>query len=175
MFTDQNLQIARLAQRANSGARWFFWIAALSLITSVILLSGSHYKFMVSLGTTQLVTEIANATSADLGNAGTAIAVVFDLLAAGLFVGFGVLAGKRYLWAYVVGLVVFGLDTLVLILFQDWLGIIFHLLVIYWIFLGFNACRQLLALQREAEQNLTTNAAADAGPPAPPLFGAPRP
>ena len=175
MFADQSVEIARLEQRANSGARWFYWIAALSLITSLIMLSGSNWRFIISLGTTQLINDIANATSRDLGNVGTAIAVVFDLLATGLFAGLGVLAGKRYLWAFVVGMILFGLDALVLILAQDWIGIIFHVLVLYWIFSGFNACRQLLSLQREAEQNQAISSAAGAGTPAPPVAGAPSP
>lgn len=119
MFTDQSVEIARLEQRANSGARWFFWIAALSLITFLTMISGSGWRFIISLGTTQLITEIAKAASADLGNAATAIAVVFNLLAAGLFVDLGVLAGKRYLWAYLIGIIFFGLDIAIFVLAQD--------------------------------------------------------
>jgi hypothetical protein len=175
MFAEQNVEMAQLTQRANSGARWFFWIAALSLITSLIMLSGSNWRFILSLGITQLITEIANAASVDLGNVGTAIASVFDLLAAGVFAGLGVLAGKKHLWAYVVGMILFGLDALIFILGQDWIGIIFHLLVIYWIFRGFSACRQLRALQREAEQNQAMSSALDTSTPALPVAGAPSP
>ncbi|HXM36594.1 MAG TPA: hypothetical protein VN920_15475 [Pyrinomonadaceae bacterium] len=173
MFADQSRDIAQLEQRANSGARWFYWIAALSLITSLIMLSGSNWRFILSLGTTQLITDIAKATSRDLGNVGTAIAVVFDLLAAGLFAGLGVLAGKRYLGAFVAGMILFGLDALVLILSQDWIGIIFHVLVLYWIFTGFNACRLLLTLQREAAQNYAVNLVSGAGTTPPPAQSAP--
>ena len=59
MFTDQNVQLYQLEQRANSGARWFFWIAALSLITSITGLSGSNWRFFISLGITQVVIPIS--------------------------------------------------------------------------------------------------------------------
>jgi hypothetical protein len=174
MFTDQSVEIARLEQRANSGARWFFWIAGLSLVTFFTMIAGSGWRFIISLGTTQLITEIAKGASAELGDVATVIAVVFNLLAAGLFVGLGVLAGKRYLWAYLIGMIFFGLDALIFVLGQDWIGIIFHVLVIYWIFSGFNACRQLLALQRELALNQASNSAGGTSTPAP-VGGSPSP
>ena len=38
---DQYAELNRLQQRASSGARWFYWIAALSLFNSIVYLSGS--------------------------------------------------------------------------------------------------------------------------------------
>src|SRR6267378_5369470 len=99
MFTDQNVQLYQLEQRANSGARWFFWIAALSLITSITGLSGSNWRFFISLGITQVVNEIANAVAAEVGNASRVVAFVFDLLATAMFAGIGMLALKKHLWA----------------------------------------------------------------------------
>lgn len=44
----------QLEQRMKSGANWFYWIAALSLVTSIISLAGGDWGFLVSLGVTQL-------------------------------------------------------------------------------------------------------------------------
>jgi hypothetical protein len=162
MFTNQDhyAELNRLQQRANSGARWFYWIAALSLITSIAILSGSGWRFFISLGSTQLVSAIF--ASEEAGTAGKVIAILFDLLATGIFAGLGVLAGKRYLWSYVVGGVLFALDSLVVVFAQDWIGIAFHVFAVYCIVMGFVACRKLLELQREVATLAAAEASANA-------------
>jgi hypothetical protein len=161
----QYAELNRLHQRANSGARWFYWIAALSLVNSIAYLSGSNWAFMIGLGSTTLVNGIIG--SKDLGSAGKVIAFIFDVFAAGVFAGLGFLASKRLLWAYLVGIVLFALDTLLLFIRQDWIGIAFHVFAIYCIFLGFSASRKLLALQREAELATAADAGSGATTPAP--------
>ena len=47
-------ELAQLHARGTSGAGWFFWIAALSLINSIILLSGGDRHFVVGLGVTSI-------------------------------------------------------------------------------------------------------------------------
>jgi hypothetical protein len=173
MFTDQSEyeQLNRLEQRATSGARWFYWIAALSLFTTFSTLSGSSWRFIISLGTTQLVDALGNVSAGDTGDVGKAIALTFDLLATAVFAALGFFAGKKHLWAYIVGMVLLFLDSLVFIQAQDWIGIAFHLLVVFWISLGFNACRKFLALQGEAEQNRAAAAAASVSEAAPAAEG----
>ena len=51
----------QLEERMKSGANWFYWIAALSLVTSVISLVGGSWGFFVSLGVTQFIDALANA------------------------------------------------------------------------------------------------------------------
>src|SRR3954464_15389563 len=119
-----SVQLHQLQDRALSGARWFFWIAGLSLITSLVALSGSNWGFLLSLGITQAIDGIAQVTGAD--GTGKAIALVLDLSIAGVCVLFGVLAGKKHLWAFILGMVLFGLDALILVLVKDWIGVAFH-------------------------------------------------
>jgi len=45
MLNDDYGQRASLAQAMKSGGNWFFWIAGLSLITSVLSVSGSNWRF----------------------------------------------------------------------------------------------------------------------------------
>jgi hypothetical protein len=151
MFTPDSVEIARLEQRTQSGARWFFWIAALSLITSLVMLYGSHWGFILSLGITQIIDAIASQAGAGAGSIVKGIAFTLDLSVAGIFALFGVFAGKKHLWAFIAGMVLFGLDALIFLLAQDWLGIAFHAYALYCIFAGFRACRKLLALQAEAK------------------------
>ena len=135
-----------------SGANWFYWIAGLTLITSIIGLSGGGWRFFLSLGTTQVIDAIANEAANDLGNATKVIAIVFDIFITAMFAAFGVLANKRQLWAYMLGMVVFLFDGVVSVLILDWLGVIVHGVVLFFMFRGYQAGRELVALEQSMAQ-----------------------
>jgi hypothetical protein len=125
-----------------SGASWCYWIAALSLINSLIALSCSNYNFILGLGVTQII----DGFGMGFEGAGKAIALVLDLIVVGIFVFFGVFANKRKTWAFVVGMVLYGLDSLFALLVQDWLPLGFHGFALFCLFRGFSACRELNAV-----------------------------
>lgn len=145
----ESVERQQLEQRMKSGANWFYWIAALSLVTSFISLAGGNWAFLVSLGVTQLVDAIANVGAERVGWGVKAVALVFDLLGAGLFALFGMFAGKRQTWAFVVGMVLYVLDALVCLLIGFWLGLAFHAFALYGIFGGYKACTALAELDRQ--------------------------
>jgi hypothetical protein len=122
-----------------SGASWFYWIAGLSLINSIAAFSGSSWRFIVGLG----ITQVFDALGDHIGGAGKAVVLLLDVVAAGLFVLFGVFAHKCHGWAFITGMALFALDGLVLLIFQDWLGVGFHAFVLYFLFRGFQVSRQL--------------------------------
>jgi hypothetical protein len=153
----------QLAERATSGARWFYWIAALSLITSVISLAGGHWAFLVSLGVTQLVDAVANVGAERVGAGVKVVALLFDLVAAGLFALLGYFAGKRNTWAFVVGMVLYLLDAVVCLFIGFWLGLAFHAFALFSIYGGYRAAASLAEMER-----LTP-------PPAPAAMPAPAP
>jgi len=131
---------AALAQM-KSGASWFYWIAALSLVNSISAFTGSDWRFILGLGVTQLI----DALGQSIEGSGKFIALVLDLVAAGVLVLFGVFGGKGHLWAFVVGMVLFTLDGVLFLLVQDWIGVGFHAFVLYCLFRGFQACRAFSA------------------------------
>lgn len=139
--------IDELTKRHRNGAAWFFWIAGLSLVNTIASHGGSDWGFILGLGITQVVDGIAHAVLEEAADASkslvTGVAVAFDLVVIGIFVLWGVLARKGMGWAYIVGMVLFGLDTLLLLLGMDILGIVFHIFALFCIFNGFKAHRQL--------------------------------
>ncbi|MGB8509668.1 MAG: hypothetical protein WCD76_14875 [Pyrinomonadaceae bacterium] len=143
----------KLEARCLSGARWFYWIAALSLITSIISLSGSRFGFIVSLGVTQLVDGLANGAASGGSSAPKVVAIVFDVMAVGLFALVGYFASKRLAWVFIAGMAIYLLDGLIFLLVRDWLGIAFHAFVLYSIFGGYQACVKLNALEREGSMS----------------------
>ena len=142
--TGPSVDQLRLANTARSGAGWFYWIAGLSLINSIATLSGSSWGFIIGLGITQVFDSFASS----LGGSGKLVALVLDLLAAGVFVFFGVFASKRHAWAFVVGMILYALDGLIFLVVGDWLSVGFHVFALFCILAGFFANLKLSALQR---------------------------
>jgi hypothetical protein len=154
---------ADLARRYKSGANWFYWIAGLTLITSIITFGGGNWRFLISLGTTQVIDGIAAALSAELGSAPQFIGLVLDVFLIAIFVLFGVLANKKLLWAYILGMAAFVVDGLVSLLIQDLTGVVVHVVVLIFMVPGFMAGRKLVELEQEmaaqaAAQNQATAA-----------------
>lgn len=138
-----------LENQFKSGANWFYWIAALSLVNSAISLSGNQWSFIIGLGMTQIIDAIATGFAEQIGILGKAIALCFDLMAAAIFIAFGFFARKRFAPAFIIGMIVYALDGLIFILAQDWLSIAFHVFALIGIFSGMKACKELARLESE--------------------------
>jgi hypothetical protein len=118
-----------------SGGSWFYWVAGLSLINSLLPFFHLGVGFIIGLGFTRVIDhELREANG---------VALLLDLLVAGLFVLFGVFANKGHRWAFVVGMALFSLDGVIFLLWRDWLGVGFHVFVLYCLFRGFTACQRL--------------------------------
>jgi hypothetical protein len=131
---------AVLEKQLKGGGSWFYWIAGLSLVNSVMALSGKATRFILGLAVTQIFDELAQRTAL------LAAAVVLDLLTAAVFVFFGVFANKRHTWSFIVGMALYALDGLIYLIAQEWLGVGFHAFVLFCLFRGFKACRALNAV-----------------------------
>ena len=137
-----------LKQRTN-GARWFFWVAALSLVNSLVTLFDGNWSFLAGLGITQLISGLALALSTDLGVGVTVVAFAFELIVLLICVGFGLFAQKGHTWAFIVGMLLYALDGLIFLWVQDWLSLGFHAFVLYGIYRGLDASRRLDRLKAE--------------------------
>ena len=124
--------------RVRAGARWFYWIAGLSLLNSILVIAGASLHFVVGLG----VTTVVDALAKTLGGAGTLLDLVINGTVAGIFFLFGSFAGKSQKWAFIVGMVLYGLDGLLLLAFKDVLSVGFHAYALYAISRGLSAVDQ---------------------------------
>ncbi len=134
-----------LMTQVESGAKWFYWVAALSMVNTVILLVGGEISFIFGLGITQLVDGVAIVLAEDLGTAVTIAAFVFNLLTTG-FVAFLGFKARNHRWAFNVGMVLYILDALLFVLFQDWLSLAFHGYVLVSLFKGLKALNKYNAM-----------------------------
>jgi hypothetical protein len=115
------------------GARWFWWVAGLSLVNTVLSHSGSQINFVIGLGFTLVVDAL-------LKNL-ILVALVIDALAIGFSFGVGWFAGKGRFWAFVVGAIAYAGDLGLCLLGQDWMMIGFHGLALFYIGRGALALR----------------------------------
>jgi hypothetical protein len=140
------LALANLRRRVKNGANNFYWIAALSVINSIIALFGGQVTFVIGLGLTQVVDGLIFFLAQQIPQAVTVIRIVGIVVSVGLalvFAAFGYFAGKSKRWAFQVGMGLYALDGLLLLYFQDWLGFGFHIVILWALYGGLKALGQL--------------------------------
>jgi len=135
-----------------SGANWFLWIAALSIINSIATLSGSEWGFVIGLGVTRFIDVLAREVQKEVaGNSMLIVAFIMDLIAAAVFVLFAAGAKRKRMWVFRLGMTVYALDSLLFLLIRDWVGVGFHVFALVAIYSGFKACKELVKLDEAME------------------------
>jgi hypothetical protein len=128
--------------RVKSGANWFFWIAGLSIVNTIIFRLGIELTFLIGLAGTVFVEGIGIALAEELPGSATlvmALALFAEILVAGIFVLFGILGRKGLRWAFIVGMVLYALDGVLWLVLGVYLPAGFHLLPLWFIFGGLRA------------------------------------
>jgi hypothetical protein len=141
----------QLDGRIKGGASWFYWIAGLSLINTLAFLFGANFNFLLGLAVTQLVDGFMFGLAGDLGSAGSIVQLIglaINLGIAGIFVVFGFLGRKRLRWAIIVGMVVYAIDGLLMLLFQEYVSAGFHAFALISISSSLKAISDLASLEK---------------------------
>ena len=141
-----------LEGKVNGGLGWFYWIAGLSVINSVIYLAGGTLTFVVGLGATQFMDGLVTAVCRRMNGSTAGYVRIFgfgiDLLIAGVFAGCGWLGRKKYRTAVIAGMALYGLDACIFLYFQEWMSVAFHGFAFFCILGGLNALNQLLIIEK---------------------------
>jgi hypothetical protein len=127
-----------LERRRQSGARWFYWVAGLTLVNSLVALTGQHWRFIIGLG----ITQFADALAAHTGQ-GVPVVALVDAALVGGFVLLGRVAAQGRLWAFGAGAAFYALDGLIFLAARDWVGVAFHAFVVVVTVRAFDAARRL--------------------------------
>jgi hypothetical protein len=147
-----------LENRMLSGANWFFWIAALSIVNSVIVVMDGSWSFLAGLGMTQVIDGIVQGLTDGSGQAAKVLAIILNIPLAGLFAVFGYLSRKRQNWAFISGMALYAFDGLIFLYVQDWLGVGFHVFALYCIFQGLRANNKLKEIEEERPRAIAKGA-----------------
>jgi len=119
-----------LDMRIGRAANWFYIIAALSIVNSVLAATNSSFVFIIGLGVTQVGAGMAR----QMGN--SAIAIAVDAGAVLLLVAFGYFGARRHAWAFVIGMLLYAVDGALFVMVRDWFAIAFHVLALYFMYQG---------------------------------------
>jgi hypothetical protein len=140
----------RLEGQFKGGAGWFYWIAGLSVLNTVITLLGGDWVFIVGLGITQVIEIFAQTFAVEWGNNSFIyVGIIINLLIAGIFVFFGIYSSKKSKSSFIVGMIFYAMDTIFFIIALDLLGIAFHAFALYNMIRGFRALKKIDDLDKE--------------------------
>jgi len=128
--------------RLKSGARWFYWVAGLSLVNTAAAFTGGHMHFVMGLGITRIVDLVARRA----GAAATLPALVIDVMIAGAFLAIGLWSSRCNQFAFGIGMLLYAADGALLFLSHDYLSVAFHGLALFYMYRGFAAAQQLRGL-----------------------------
>ncbi len=162
----------QLIQQMRGGGSWFFWIAGVSIVNAVVAITGGEWRFLFSLTLSDMLTQgvahmVEQGDIAEEAAAGWRIATgAISLFAVTVFVVLGVFARKGGVWAFVVGLVLYGMDAALTLFIGEWLNLAFHAWALVGLFSGVQAARKLRALfaDETAQADVLEFAAADFEP-----------
>jgi hypothetical protein len=131
-IADLNAQKLRVEQLVKAGAGWFLWIGLLSVVNSVIGLAGGGVHFIVGLGVAQVVDVLAH----HAGSSGIALDIIINGFVVGIFVVFWKFAGKGHSWAFIIGMLLYVADAVLLLMFKDIFSAAFHGYALFRIYNG---------------------------------------
>jgi hypothetical protein len=141
-------QKKRVEYALRGPANWFVTVAALSILNSILSMSGASIHFIFGLGITQFVDGLAHRA----GSAGYVLDFIINGVIAGVFVLIWNFARKGQSWAWYGGMALYLLDGLLLLLFQDYLSVAFHAWALYRMSPGL----KLLPILRQLEETSAT-------------------
>lgn len=151
-------KISKLEARVRSGGRWFYWIAGLSLANTVIaLVNGGIGGFALGLGVTFILDNVmCGAKEFNIPANLALLCIPVNLVIAGIYAALGYFACKTTRWAFIVGLVLYSLDTLLIVLSllggsMLFISALIHVVALVAIAGGIGASGQLVQIRRQME------------------------
>jgi hypothetical protein len=136
-------QILVAQTRMRTGANWFIIIGALSVVNTLISVSGGRMRFIFGLG----VTEYADAILRHSGSLNQTLPLVVSILFGGFIALFGFFGRKEQSWAFYAGMGFYICDGLLLLPAGAYLDAAFHVWALFRIFQGLRALNVLSELR----------------------------
>jgi hypothetical protein len=140
-------QKSRVLDALKRSASWFLMIAGLSMVNSILAMSGAKIQFIFGLGVAQIVDALAHRA----GSSGVILDLVINGMIAGVFVLFWNFARQGQRWAWYLGMALYVIDGILLLLFKDYLAMAFHAYALYRMSSGLKLLPILEGLTQQAE------------------------
>lgn len=136
----ETLTPAEKERDMRSGANWFYFIAALSVLNWLSVAFGGTINSPVGLGATQVADRMlaVPGTATDVPWAALGI----TLVTAAIFVGLGYLSRRGSDIAFILGMFLYVVDAMLSLGLREFFGFSFHLLALFFMFKGLLASRK---------------------------------
>ena len=115
--------------RISRAANQFYWIAGLSLVNLVLLVTNSSVMFPTGLAMADLLAALSYGQEL----AGRILAAAGALGVAGIFALFGYYGKKGASWAFIAGISLYVLDGVIWGFLGDWISAGFHALILFFV------------------------------------------
>jgi hypothetical protein len=127
-----------------SGANWFYWLAALSAINSLIVYFFHTSNMPFAFGLTQWVDGTTGPLTAEGWSPPMQLGgLITDLLIAAVFAAFGYLAKRGHDVAFVIGIFLYGVDAMLSLGLKEFFGFAFHFIGLFFLLRGLLASRHV--------------------------------
>ncbi|MEO8042145.1 MAG: hypothetical protein ABI646_06020 [Acidobacteriota bacterium] len=120
-------------------ADWFFWLAILSVINSLIVYNYQVPNTPIALGITQWLDGTTSGFNATMSTS----ALVTNILIAGVVAAFGLMARRGSDVAFVLGIFLYVIDAMLTIGLRDFFGFGVHLIALFFLVKGLLASRHI--------------------------------
>ncbi len=165
----KSYQPEAVIQHAGKACSWFAIIAAFSAVNSILVLADAKFNFFVGLGATQVVDALLaiarERAQPQIAGIMTAIGLLVNLGIIGVLVAIWQLSKRGSAPAYVIGMVLYLLDTLIFLAVGYWAGAALHAFFLMSLWGGYAFVRQ----RPRAEQALSQPEMVSAGPQVSPV------
>ena len=151
-------QYAIAERQTQQGGTWFFYVAGLSVANAILVLIHAPFGFFFGLGVADYALGMGIG-----GYLGVTVIASAIIALCGLF------ARRGARWAFLVGMILYGLDALVCLSLKEYLEIAAHAYALYRIFQGFQGA-QTLSLLRTQQAAMPRSAETPGVWPPPPNF-----
>lgn len=127
------------AREMRLGANWFLWVSIASVVHSLIVFFFAVPGMSFGLGMNHYIDNNVTLASFDGKNVG---GLLINLAIAGIFAGFGYLARRGNDVAFIVGMLLYVFDLVVVLGYSDFWGAGIHFVVLFFLFKGLLASRR---------------------------------
>lgn len=143
-------EAAALKSQIDSYANWFYWIAGLSLVNALATMFGSSWGFAMGLGATTILSHLGRSGISGADVSAIFLAIVWTLTFGIilLFALFGIWSRRPSTTFFIVGIVLYVLDSLIFLMSGDWIGLVLHAVALFFLWGGFSAARKYHSLPR---------------------------
>lgn len=119
-----------------NSAGWFYFVGLFSIINSLVHYFGENFRFNLGLGLSTITDIIASKLQISwLGG-------IFSFSLALLFIYIGNHARLLEKWAFKTGILIYTIDTIIVLLVADWINLALHILALFFMIRGYKVIKE---------------------------------